>query len=95
MALLLGSSNAVRLKQRLREKDSPEMAGVSDAGVPRGLVVSARHQQWLLRMVQAQRPRHVILLLGGNDLCRRDFNLPQMSDDVHILGLGLLAVGVD
>ena len=95
MALILGSSHAMRLRRRLREDDSRGLAGVSAAGIPGGLLGSARHHKWFLQMAKAQRLRQVILLLGGNDLCRRDFDLPQLSDDIYTLGLGLLAVGVD
>ena len=37
----------------------------------------------------------VVLIIGGNDLAARDLDLPQLSSDLHLLGLGLVALGVN
>ena len=91
--LILGSSQAMRLKQRLREEGLGH-PGISAAGIPGGRVTSGRHRRLLLSMARARRPERVVLLIGGNDISDRDFDLPHLSDSLYTLGLGLLALGV-
>ena len=57
-------------------------------------VGSSRHLTLLLAAAEAQRPKCVILLTVGNDLCPRDFDLRQLADEFIALDLGREALGV-
>ena len=92
--LILGSSHARRLGRNLQERGREESL-ISAAGIPGGRLMSERHRIWLLTMAKARRPKTVVLMLGGNDLSARDFDLPSLSTHLSILGLGLLALGVE
>ena len=91
--LLLGSSHARRFKRRLRE-GGYEARRMSAEGIPGCLLSSEAHTARLLRIAKARKPEQVVLMLGGNDLSSRDFDLPHLSGELHLLGLGLAALGV-
>ena len=93
MTLILGDSFAARLARSLRSGGS-ELPGVASFGIPGGRLSSSRHRMRLLAAAEAQRPRCVVLVIGGNDLCPRDFDLRRLADDVYSLGMGLEALGV-
>ena len=63
-------------------------------GIPGGRLSSEGHRRRLLLMARARHPSQVVLIIGRNDLCGRDFDLPRLSEDLKLLGLGLEALGV-
>ena len=93
MTLILGDSFAARLAWSLRSGES-ELPGVLSFGIPGGRLSSSRHRTRLLAAAREQRPSCVVLVIGGNDLCLRDFDLRRLADDYIALGLGLEALGV-
>ena len=94
--LILGSSHAARLKRRLPVAVQSGHVGpdIAAEGVPGGRLGCPRHHHRLLAMAASRRPDTVVLMIGGNDLCARDFDLPSLSQDLISLALGLSALGV-
>ena len=91
--LLLGSSHAMRIRRRLRG-EGYERNGMEATGIPGGRLSSEGHRRRLLMMAKARRPSQVVLIIGGNDLCGRDFDLSRLSEDLKLLGLGQEALRV-
>ena len=92
--LVIGSSHAARLRRQLRGSLGHGLAHVGAEGIPGGLLSSETHRVRLLRMVEAYRPQEVLLILGGNDLAARDMDIPELTGDLQLLGLGMEALGV-
>ena len=62
---------------------------------PGGLLSCEVHTSRLLRIAKARKPDQVVLMIGGNDLGKRDFDLTHLSGELHLLGLDLAALGVE
>ena len=92
--LIIGSSHARRLGRSLEESGRVAL-GIAGDGIPGGRVQNPRHTRQLLAIVKAHRPRQVVLLMGGNDLAQRDLDVPSLAQELHILGLGCMALGVE
>lgn len=92
--LVLGSSHAAQLRGRLRAGRGRDLAHVRADGIPGGRLSSDRHRIRLLRVAAAVRPHQVLLIMGGNDVAARDFDIPELSRALQLMGLGLEALGV-
>ncbi|KAF0309100.1 hypothetical protein FJT64_019742 [Amphibalanus amphitrite] len=89
--LILGSSHGKHMARALAAAGAPDT--VRAFGIPGGRLGCPEHRRRLLRAAADNRPMDVLLVIGGNDLCQRDLDVPQLSRDLIALGQGLRAAG--
>ena len=75
------------------DRSCPNLLGRDWLGFPGGRLGCEAHGRRLLQMAKGCKPEQVVLVIGGNDLCGRDFDLPHLSKELYTLGLGLAALG--
>ena len=89
---LLGSSHARTIVRWLTASGAHR--GLSTAGVPGAGFGSAAHRRRLEGLAARHSPATVLLVLGGNDLCGRDFDLRELGRDLVQRGRDLLRGGI-
>ena len=95
--LILGSSHATSIRRELERRGWP--AGrtpgeISAVGISGGRLECEAHRKRWVQTAATQRATTVLLLLGGNDLCQRDCDLPELARVLVGFGQELRAAGV-
>ena len=89
MLLVLGDSFAARLASRCTADDCVQAVGRSGARLG-----DENFRQWAIQQALLQQPQRVALIIGGNDVARRDFRQRLFLHQIEELCTGLIAAGV-
>ena len=89
MLLVLGDSFAARLASRCTTDDRLQAVGRGGARLG-----DDHFRQWVIQQAMRQQPQRVALIVGGNDVARREFRQRLFLQQMEELCTGLIAAGV-
>ena len=94
--LVLGSSHARTIRRTISRSGErePQSERIAADGISGGRLSAESHRRWWVPAARAYKPRTVLLLVGGNDLCQPDVDFPELARQLIKLGRELRAVGV-
>jgi len=86
--IILGSSHAEVIRGHLERVGQPRGSGgrIEAAGIRGGRLGSAGDRRRLVEMAARSRATRAVVMLGGNDLCGSDIDLPELERQLIAMG---------